>query len=88
MSGPYSSRLLLGEVESLIRIHYQGKIRDIVSEVSKSQREILGAFSLDANTLQSLGVLGAYVINGDIRARATVEKRTCSGLSELSYCQK
>ena len=44
-------RLLLGEMESLTRIHYTGKYNDVTSEVSKSQREILEAFSIDPNTL-------------------------------------
>lgn len=51
LSGRYSPRLMLGELESLTRIHYQGKYRDITSEVSKAQREILVAFGLDPNTL-------------------------------------
>jgi len=51
LSGRYSPRLLLGELESLTRIHYHGKYRDITSEVTKSQREILEAFGLDPNTL-------------------------------------
>lgn len=51
LSSRYSARRLLGEMESLTRIHYQGKYRDITSEVTKSQREILTAFGLDPNTL-------------------------------------
>jgi hypothetical protein len=35
----------------LTRIHYAGKYRDIISEASKAQREILTAFSIDPNTL-------------------------------------
>ncbi|MBT9156001.1 MAG: hypothetical protein DDT37_00976 [Firmicutes bacterium] len=51
LSGRYSPRLLLGELESLTRIHYQGKYRDIITEASKSQREILDAFGINVNTL-------------------------------------
>ena len=51
LSERYSPRLLLEEMESLTRIHYTGKYKDITSEVSKSQREILEAFSIDPNTL-------------------------------------
>jgi len=42
---------MLGEMESLTRIHYTGKYNDVTSEMSKSQREILEAFSIDPNTL-------------------------------------
>jgi hypothetical protein len=42
--------LLLGELESLTRIHYSGKDNDILSEISKNQRQILEAFPLDSNT--------------------------------------
>jgi transposase len=50
LSERYSPRLLLEEMESLTRIHYTGKYKDITSEVSESQREILEAFSIDPNT--------------------------------------
>ena len=51
LSDRYSPRLLLGEMESLTQIHYAGKYKDVCSEVSKSQREILEAFAIDPNTL-------------------------------------
>jgi transposase len=51
LSGRYSPKLLLGELESLTKIHYTGKYNDIITEVSKAQREILEAFSIDPNTL-------------------------------------
>lgn len=51
LSKKYSPRLLLGEMEALTRINYTGKYKDITSEVSKSQREIFEAFSIDPNTL-------------------------------------
>lgn len=51
LSERYSPRLLLGEMESLTKIHYTGKYKDIFSEVSKSQREILEAFSINPTTL-------------------------------------
>ncbi len=51
LSSRYSPKLLLGELESLTKIHYTGKYKDIVSEVSKAQREILEAFNIDPNTL-------------------------------------
>ena len=47
----YSPKLLLGQMESLTRIHYTGKYNDILSEISKAQREILEAFAIDPNTL-------------------------------------
>ena len=47
----FSPRLLLGELESLTIIHYAGKYNDILSEISKTQRQILEAFSIDPNTL-------------------------------------
>lgn len=47
----YSPKLMLEEMESLTRIHYTGKYKDITSEVSKAQRLILEAFSIDPNTL-------------------------------------
>ena len=51
LSSRYSPKLLLGELESLTKTHYTGKYKDIVSEVSKAQREILEAFNIDPNTL-------------------------------------
>lgn len=51
LSERYSPKLLLGELESLTKIHYTGKYKDIISEVTKSQREILTAFGIDPNTL-------------------------------------
>ena len=51
MSEQYSPVLLLEELESLTKIHYTGKYKDIVSEVTKSQREILESFGINANTL-------------------------------------
>jgi transposase len=51
LSERYSPKLLLGEMEALTRINYTGRYKDITSEVSKSQREILEAFSIDPNTL-------------------------------------
>ena len=35
LSGRYSPKLLLGELESLTRIHYTGTYNDIITEVSK-----------------------------------------------------
>lgn len=51
LSDRFSPKLLLGEMESLTQIHYAGKYKDVCSEVSKAQREILEAFSIDLNTL-------------------------------------
>lgn len=51
LSERYSPELLLGELESLTQIHYTGKYKDIVSETTKSQREILEAFGINPNTL-------------------------------------
>lgn len=51
LSDRYSPKLLMGEMEALTRIHYTGKYKDITSEISKAQCEILGAFSIDPNTL-------------------------------------
>ena len=51
LASHYSPKLVLGELESLTRIHYTGKYKDLVSEVSKTQREILTAFGIDPNTL-------------------------------------
>jgi len=51
LAGRYSPKLLLGEMESLTKIHYSGRYKDLVSEVSKKQRVILQAFSIKPNTL-------------------------------------
>jgi len=51
LSSRYSPKLLLGELESLTRIHYTGKYKDVTSEISKAQREILEAFNIDPSTL-------------------------------------
>lgn len=51
LSDRFSPKLLLREMESLTKIHYTGKYNDILSEVSKTQREILQSFSIDPNTL-------------------------------------
>lgn len=51
LSDRFSPRLMLGELESLTRIRYTGKYKDLHSEVTKAQREILEAFSIDPNTL-------------------------------------
>ncbi len=51
LSDRFSPRLMLGELESLTRIHYAGKYKDVASEVSKTQREILEAFAINPNTL-------------------------------------
>jgi transposase len=51
MSEKYSPVLLLEELESLTKIHYAGKYKDIVSEVTKVQRDILEAFGINVNTL-------------------------------------
>ena len=51
LSGRYSPKLLLGELESLTKIHYTSKYNDIITEVTKAQREILEAFSVNPDTL-------------------------------------
>lgn len=51
LSARYSPRLLLEEMESFTRIHFTGKYKDVLSELTKSQREILQEFSIDPNTL-------------------------------------
>ena len=58
LAGRYSPKLLLGEMESLTKIHYTGRYKDLVSEVSKKQRVILQAFSIAPNTLLFFGSLG------------------------------
>ena len=51
LASRYSPKLVLGEMESLTKIHDTGQYNDLVSEVSQTQREILAAFGIDPNTL-------------------------------------
>ena len=43
----YSAKSLLLELDSLTTVHYTGKYKDRLTEVSKAQREILQAFGVD-----------------------------------------
>jgi len=43
----YSPKTLLLELESLTTVHYTGKYKDRLTEVTKAQREILEAFGID-----------------------------------------
>ena len=43
----YTPKALLLELESLTTIHYTGKYKDQLTEVTKAQREILAAFGID-----------------------------------------
>ena len=45
-SSKYTPKSLLLELESLTIIHYTGKYKDLLTEATKSQREILEAFGV------------------------------------------
>ena len=47
----FSPKSLMQEMESLTTIHYAGKYKNRLSEISKKQRDILLAFDIDLDTL-------------------------------------
>ncbi len=55
----YTVQSLMNELESLTDIRFSGKYGHMYSEVTKAQREILGAFSITLDTyIQNYGNLG------------------------------
>ena len=47
----YPIRGLFMELESLTKIHYAGRYKDRLSELTKAQREILTVFGVDSEAL-------------------------------------